>query len=143
MSCHIYTDGSFKKGTIGWGFVVTEQGENIHEESGIITNPKDDLVKIANVGAEIEAVRKAILWSKSQNLDKIHIYHDYQLIKEWSSRRWKSKNYFVQQYNKWFKKQDITIYFHWVGRNSGNKLNKRAHRLANNAVRKYLGEKER
>lgn len=135
MTIKIFTDGSFKKKVIAWGFVVVDDGIEIFRKSGTVSNPPKDLVKLANVGAEIKAVQEAIFWAKSENISDVIIYTDYQQIETWSVGRKKPRNYYIQKYSKWIKRQTISVVFKWIGRNSGNRHNKSAHKIANKAAR--------
>lgn len=131
---NIYTDGSFRDDTITWAFVAVLGNEVVHQDNGVIQNPKPDLVKIRNIAGETKAVMQAVVWAQFQHHKEITINHDYTGLSKWVKGEWKAKNYFTQQYANWMKRVAIKIHFRHVKGHSGNTFNEIADRLAKEAL---------
>lgn len=138
MTISIHTDGSFRDDIMAWAFVVSQDKEVIHQASGILSDPKPDLLKIRNVGAELTAVMRAVNWALGTQHYDIVIYHDYEGVAYWVNGQWKAKNYYVKQYVEWMRKLNngrINIKFHWVKGHADDELNKLADKLAKQALK--------
>ena len=134
MTIRIYTDGSFRDDTIAWAFVAVQKNEVVHQDNGVIKNPKPDLIKIQNVGAELKAVMLAVCWAMGEGHQQVVICHDYVGVSKWVQRKWRAKNFYTQQYTRWMTKVNITIHFRHVKGHSGNQFNELADKLAKEAL---------
>lgn len=140
MIAHIYTDGSFKKHTIGWSFVVVEGDDIIHQANGIIENPDPALLKTRNVAGELRAAMQAIGWAIENKYQKVVIHHDYTGVAYWVTGYWKARNMYTKQYVKWVSKAKIEIIFEHIKGHTGNQFNEIADQLAKDAIDQKDGE---
>lgn len=140
----IYTDGAIKtsvKGkdkriVLGWGFVALDsEGEIIKESLGTVTGPEEKL-KSRSIGAELEAVRKALEWAIKNKIKRVMIIHDFAGCGEWGNGTWRSNVPISKDYAEFVEKcrEDMEIGFYLVKGHSGDKWNDYADNLAKKAL---------
>lgn len=127
----IYTDGSYKSydNIATWGFIVTLNNKEIHRDKGIV-NDKDTLLGW-QVGAELEAVIRAVEYCKLNNL-KCNVYYDYSGVFNWvkdlfnNGKPWKTKKTYTKKYREFIIVNKDTINsFNWVKGHNGNLFNEK------------------
>ena len=138
MVMKIYTDGACKKnpGKGGWAFVVVEEDEMTHSDSGhekLTTNNR----------MEMTAVIRALEYSSSTSVeiytDSKYVYDGINSwIKKWKKNNWKtSLGKDVLNEDLW-KEMDIlnsvNIKWHWVKGHSGDKWNDVVDKLASDTA---------
>ena len=119
-----YTDGSYKKNSkgeyaVGWGFVLLDGDNIVHEEYGTT----DEYTSMRNVVGECVAVVEAIAYCEEQGYDAVTIYHDYEGAGAWVRGQWKTKNEMTQRYKKFVLESPMVIEFVHVEGHSGDKWN--------------------
>lgn len=125
---HIYVDGSYMNGQVGYGFVVLKNNEIIKEKSGTVNDP--DYIHSHQVGGEIKAVEKAVLWAEDKGIKKIYIYYDLANLEKWITGEYKAKNPMTKQYRDEVRKTDIDIIWKKVESHTGDQWNDYADKLA-------------
>ena len=130
-----YTDGSYKKNSkgeyaVGWGFVLLDGDNIVHEEYGGCS----EYVSMRNVVGECRAVIELLGYCEEQGIEKLTIYHDYEGVAKWVTGEWKSKNEMTQRYKKFVLESPIDISFKWVRGHSNTKWNDYVDGLAKQGV---------
>ncbi|MFY8263048.1 RNase H family protein [Clostridium perfringens] len=140
-----YVDGSFDKDKklCGSGVVFLN---DINDESPITTIDfsTEDKYNMWNIQGECEACIKAIEVAIDKGCSEIHIYHDYQGISSWvtkkseDKREWKAKNEYTQGYVRRFDElsKNIKVKFVKVKGHSKDKWNDEADKLARRSLGK-------
>jgi len=131
---HIYVDGSFIDGKIGYGVVILRGDQIIHEASGKMENEKSDVLKMRQVSGEIQAVYEGLAWAQSNGIKSLHIHYDYQGLEFWATGKWRTNNQYTAAYQRHVQNAQIKIVWHKVEGHSGNRWNDRADELARNAA---------
>jgi ribonuclease HI len=125
---HIYVDGSFMGGRIGYGAVIVKDGVMVDELSGSVKNKA--MHSMRQVGGEIMAVQYALEWCRQHDVAEVDIFYDYAGVENWPTKRWQAKNEFTQAYATFVQESDIRVYWHKVKSHSGDYWNDRADELA-------------
>ena len=128
-----YTDGSFNGTECGCGVVAFIEG---NELTFSFKSTDHDMVKMANVGAEIMAASYILLYCRDQKIKDIKIYHDYMGISAWALGHWKTNKEGTIKYKKIYDdvSQSVNVSFEHVKGHSGNQLNDEADKLASQAI---------
>ena len=123
----VYVDGSFdvKNAFAGWGYVVVDQDEIIHQDSGRTPNP----ALSRNIDGELYAAQEAIKWGMKHHKNLI-IYHDYSGIEHWATGAWKAKSKVAIAYQEFIRQITIELTFVKVKSHAGDKYNEVADALA-------------
>jgi len=127
---HVYVDGSYINGTIGYGVVVIDSGKVIEERFGNLEDAGENVKRMRQVSGEIRAVYEAIEWAKLNGIEKIHIHYDYVGLENWATGVWKAKNDFTKAYQFTMQNTPVLITWHKVESHSGDHWNERADELA-------------
>jgi len=127
-----YVDGSFIRGTIGYGSVVIRDDVIVEEFSGTCDEP--GAVSQRQVPGEIEAVKKTIAWCKKKKIERISIYYDYAGLEKWAVGEWKTNNPITKSYAAYMKKCGVEVIWNKVKSHTGNRWNDHADMLAKRAV---------
>ncbi|EGT3619936.1 reverse transcriptase-like protein [Clostridium perfringens] len=134
-----YVDGSFdkEKKLCGSGIVFLN---NINDDKPITTInfPSEDEYNMWNIQGECEACIRAIEIAILENYSEVQIYHDYQGIRSWAKREWKTKNDYTKEYVRRFDElsKKINVKFVKVKGHSKDKWNDEADRLAKMSIGK-------
>jgi len=131
-SVHVYVDGSYYNNGYGYGFAVIENKELIFQEGATV--PLQIFREQNNVGGELYGVLRALEWCKSNNKNRVVIYHDYNGISKFALGEWKARTdptiYYAQQ----FPKLTIKPTFVKVAAHTNNKWNDLVDGLAKKGV---------
>lgn len=132
-----YVDGSYdkKKKVYGSGIVMLKGDTVIKRES---FKGNDRIVaRSYQVGGELRASMKAILFAVRNKYDEITIYYDYDGIEKWATGEWRTNKDITKKYAKFISQQrsKIKIKFMYVKSHSDNKYNNLADKLAKNACK--------
>lgn len=132
---HVFVDGSFVNGKIGFGFLVVKDGNIVKKFSGKSDNPEN--IKIRNVAGEIKAIIEAIEFCKSKNWRNLYLHYDYEGLKKWATMNWKANNILTKNYQNYMKDNLKVLKINWVKEksHSGSMLNFLADRLAKIAIK--------
>lgn len=130
----IYVDGSYFNQQYSWAFVVYNDDQLIHTESGL--GEERDAAVIHNVAGELAAAVKAMEWADTQDVPCVVIHHDYIGISEWALGRWKTNNPFTSAYAKYAAKFLHKVRFNKVPGHAGVPGNELADKLAREALQK-------
>ncbi len=125
---HIYVDGSFIHGKVGYGLVILQNGKPAGEFCGSVDN--EEYVATRQVAGELFAVGKAVQWCKINNINEITIFYDYMGIECWVTGKWKAKLPLTQRYAQFVRTSGIRIRWQKVAAHTGNFWNERADELA-------------
>lgn len=125
---HIYVDGSFIHGKVGYGLVILQNGKPAGEFYGSVDN--EEYVATRQVAGELFAVGKAVQWCKINNIKEITIFYDYMGIECWVTGKWKAKLPLTQRYAQFVRSSGIRIRWQKVAAHTGNFWNERADELA-------------
>jgi len=132
---HIYVDGSFMSGRVGYGAVIVKGDAIFDELSGPVRNTA--MHSMRQVGGEIMAVQHALEWCQQHNVTEVDIFYDYAGVENWVTGRWQAKNEFTQAYVAFVQESGIHVYWHKVKSHSGDYWNDRADELAKQGTEKY------
>lgn len=125
---HIYVDGSFLDGSVGFGAVAV-QGENIlWESSGSV--PGEEAGSTRQVAGELKAVMESFEWCKAQGILETSVYYDYEGIEKWATGAWKANKTVTQQYKQYIEQLDIQVTWVKVDAHTGDRWNEYADNLA-------------
>ena len=138
----IYTDGSFRDGFSGWGYVLIKDGVPFFEAYG----PTQKYIEMRNISSELEAAEQALMKAIQLGAKSITIYHDYEGIGSWADEEWKTKKVGTTNYVALVKmaRANAVVNFVKVKGHSSNRYNDRADQLAqmgtmaNKKVEEYL-----
>lgn len=126
----IYTDGacSPNPGTGGWGFVVVDQGQKTHEQSG------GPVKATTNNRMEMTAAVEALAWLRKQGVTAATIHSDSKLMIKTATGRWVAKKNRDLAKALLAGQEGLTIRFKWVKSHAGNHWNTLADKLAGEAA---------
>lgn len=125
---HIYVDGSYKEGQVGYGYIVLEDGEKIHEDRGLVTGKIDSSSN--QVGGEIMAVQKALLWCQERGVQSVTIHCDLEAMIYWAKGIYKTNIPLTKNFKAFLDTCAIEITWHKVEAHSGEPFNEEVDRLA-------------
>ncbi len=136
-SITIFTDGSYRDGVQGWGFVALNgDDEVVYSDKGSLSG--EDSLGMNNIGAEIAGVVNAIRWAHKTGYKDIEVVVDYTGLQKWADGEWKTKKRNTRRYARFIRAArdgyGLTIKITWVRGHSGNTGNEIADRLAGQAL---------
>lgn len=128
-----YVDGSYNQATKVYGFgIVFFWGNSVQTAGGSNTA----FSNARNVAGEVEAAVHAIEMAIQRSCTSITIFHDYEGIEAWATKRWKANTPVA----KWYVSQienlraKINISFKKVAAHTGVQYNEEADRIAKQSV---------
>jgi len=127
-----YVDGSFFSGMVGYGCAILNNGELIHEITGIVEGESGKMSR--NVTGELQAVIETVNWCKQNKVNKIAICYDYEGIEKWATDKWKANLELTRNYKAFMSKVPIIIQWVKVKGHSGNKWNDYVDQLAKKSI---------
>lgn len=130
----IYVDGSFINGACGYGAVIIEDDQVIHEISGNLSGSEYESIR--QVAGEIEAAMKSLDWAAENNYFDVQVFYDYKGVECWATKEWKAKNPLTKKYAAYFNNCKVSIEWVKVKAHSGVEWNDRADELAKNGASK-------
>lgn len=125
---NLYVDGSWMDGEVGYGAVLVQGDQMLHEWYGHI--PEAHTEGTRQVAGELFAVGVALKWCQQQGLNDLHVYYDYEGIGAWAQGRWKAKMPLTQRYRTFVQTCGLRLHWHKVAAHTGVKWNDRADALA-------------
>lgn len=147
MKIKIFTDGSYNRKTkkIGWAFIILDEYGNIlAEECG--SSDLECYCSANNVGGEVLAVQRAILFVSEQllefiRIEKIELCYDYIGVEMWTTpykKQWNAETSISKNYKRLcipiinsFINFGINFSYKKIKSHSSNKWNDYVDRLAN------------
>lgn len=130
----IYVDGSFADDCVGYGVVILKNGQLLKELSGMVT---DELFTGSRqVGGEIIAVMEALAWCKTEHIDNISIFYDFDNLKKWATGEYSANTPMTKVYREYVQNCGINIQWNKVPGHSGVRWNERADELAKKGASK-------
>jgi ribonuclease HI len=128
-SIHLYVDGSFISGKIGYGFaLITPSGELLFDQFGAIQDP--DLRQQRQVSGELIATQQGILWCLRHHLPQVEVFYDYAGVEFWVTGAWRAKQDLTQTYRDFMRACPIKIRWHKVASHTGVHWNEHVDQLA-------------
>ena len=137
-ACVAASDGALY---IGWAFLVNEDGQEWHRDSG--SDVPADSYQHRNVAGEIMAVRKAIAWCQLAGIKEMSIHYDYQGLESWVTGDWKAKTSFTQEYASLVQNSRLIIHWVKVKAHSGELGNEIVDTLAREAALKQKKQRKK
>lgn len=131
-SYHIYVDGSFLDGRVGYGVVILENDRVVEEISGLV--PTEFIQGTRQIAGELYAVQEAVRWCQKNSIQEIDVFYDYKGIEKWATGEWKTKKPLTRGYAEFIRSCGIRIHWHKVDSHTGNRWNERADELARKAA---------
>ncbi len=131
---HVFTDGSYIRGSVGFGAVILKDNKVIKEISGRIHKEKTGNMR--QVSGEIEAVRRALSWCLRRGVREVTVHYDYKGVEKWATGRWRRKNPHTKEYASFIKNINVKINWHKEAAHSGERWNDRADKLAKEGTNK-------
>ena len=138
-----FTDGSFSNDTYtgGYGVILITKDS----EKQFIKNFNKDkrsnlqLLKLHSVGAECEAIKRALKEAVNLNKKHIEIFYDYEGIEKWITHEWDISNPYIETYYDYIISfsNKISINFHKIKSHAGIYYNDLCDKLAKSALHKY------
>ncbi|MBS1537882.1 MAG: hypothetical protein JST20_09055 [Bacteroidetes bacterium] len=125
---HIYVDGSFIRGKVGYGLIILQNNKVVGEFFGSVEN--EEYVATRQVAGELFAMGKAVQWCKINKINNITVFYDYLGIECWVTGKWKAKLPLTQRYAQFVRSSGIKIRWQKVAAHTGNFWNERADELA-------------
>lgn len=134
---HVFVDGSFMDGKIGYGFLVIKDGVILKKSFGRLGIEYSRYFNLRNVLGEIKAIIKAVEFCMEKGLTEIHIHYDYEGLKKWATLEWKAKNEITYQYQKYILGVSKKLKITWLKEkaHSDSMLNAFVDRLAKKALK--------
>lgn len=130
---HAFVDGSYIKGTVGYGLVILKKGIVLTEIKGTVD--RLEYRQHHQVGGELVAAVNFFQWCVKNKISRCTIHYDYEGIQKWATGSWKAKKELTQKYQEYVQKLPLDITWIKVKSHSGNLWNDRADRLAKEAVK--------
>jgi ribonuclease H-related protein len=130
---HAFVDGSYIKGTVGYGLVIIKKGLVLTEIKGTVDRP--EYRQHHQVGGELVAAVKFFQWCIDNTISRCTIHYDYEGIQKWATGSWKAKKELTRKYQEYVQKLPLDITWIKVKSHSGNLWNERADRLAKEAIK--------
>lgn len=129
----VFVDGSFSPGFpySGWGFVVTENDEEIARGSGITAFEAES----RNIDGEVMASYQAMKWLDANDKNGV-ICHDYEGIARWAKGEWQAKSNIAKRYVSAVQPYLHRVKFEKVAAHTGVKWNELVDKLAKDAIAK-------
>ena len=124
----IYVDGSFARGTTGYGAVILKDGRVVEELFGGVDSA--EVAGTHQIAGELAAVKEALKWCLHHSVDEVSIYYDYLGIEKWATGKWKTNQPLTQGYARFVRECPVQIHWHKVDSHTGNRWNDRADALA-------------
>lgn len=131
--CHIYVDGSFLEGRVGYGYLVIKDGEIITEEGGAVTGQIP--TSSHQVGGELWAVQKALTWCQEEGVEAVTIYCDLEATIYWARGDYQARIPLTQNFKAFIDTCDVEISWQKVPAHQGEPFNERADALAKEGAR--------
>ena len=144
QNCDVYTDGSFNGCAASWAFVILDDDNIIHSDSGRFARV-EKINEMHQVGGEIYASARAVQWCV-ENSRKASIYFDYWGVRKWISdifgeKPWRANKVWTKQYKEFIlRNKNNIVDFIKVESHSGDKWNSYVDKLCSKAEEKpFLG----
>lgn len=145
-----YVDGSYniESNVYSYAYIIVKDNVIKNIENGI--GNISELDNVRQVGGELLASIKALLYAKNNNISKITIVHDYEGVQSHATGAWarreKSSIYYYNTVQKILNEGNIKVNFKKVDGHSGNLFNEMADEFAKTAagvkisgtIKKYL-----
>lgn len=125
---HIYADGSFIGGKIGYGAVILKDNKPLARLSGPVKEAEGGGTR--QVAGEIAAVRESIEWVLSKKVRQVTIHYDYEGLRCWAEGSWRAKLSLTSSYRDFIKTSGVKINWVKVDAHTGNRWNDEADKLA-------------
>jgi len=109
---HVFVDGSFMNGKIGFGFLIVKDSNIVKKVSGKLSSVEN--LKMKNVAGEIKAVIEAIEFCKVKNWKEIYLHYDYEGLKKWATMEWKANNIMTKNYQNYMRNNLKNLKIKWV-----------------------------
>ena len=124
----IYVDGSFARGSTGYGAVILKDGKVVEELFGGVDSA--EVAGTHQIAGELAAVKEALKWCLQHSVNEVSIYYDYLGIEKWATARWKTNQPLTREYARFVRECPVQIHWHKVDSHTGNRWNDRADALA-------------
>jgi ribonuclease HI len=76
----VYTDGSYIRGKVTYGFIILHKGVPVHEGGAIVP---EAFAKSRQVGGEIYAVLTALKWFEENGIPSASVHYDFENLALW------------------------------------------------------------
>ena len=124
-----YTDGSYSpsEDKFSYGAYISH-GDDEYEICGKLSCPDN---KYRNIAGEVEAVKQALSFCKSRNINAVEVRYDFEQLKSWADNG--GKNELAEAFHEFvegIRKAGMQIAFEKVKAHSGNIHNVKADRLS-------------
>ncbi len=130
-----FTDGSYDsaKDLSSWASIILDDFSGTHiKRSGIVDSRFNES---NNVSGEVFAAIETIKFVKQRGKNKLVIFHDYEGVKMWATKEWKSKKDISKYYVDFIdNNKDMILEFYWVRGHSNILYNEFADRLAKQTI---------
>ncbi|MEC9489192.1 MAG: RNase H family protein [Halanaerobium sp.] len=137
---HIYVDGSYLDGVVGYGYVILKDDSKVQEEAGTICEEPYNLHH--QVGGEIKAVEAALDWCSAAGVREVTIYHDFLNLEKWAKGEYKTNHLLTKNYRENVEDSGVKIRWQKVPGHQGVKWNEFVDKLAREQVLKRLQARE-
>lgn len=137
---YVFVDGSFNANTktYGYGGFLRANGRSYPLIGSVSYNPDDpkNMAEMRNVAGEITGAMAAVKKAESLGLSDLKILYDYNGIKAWAERDWKTNKPGTQDYANFMRSLDRTVKvtFEHVDAHTGIEGNEMADVMAKYAV---------
>ena len=138
-SVHIYVDGSYLEGRVGYAMVAVQEDVRIAEYYGPVR--KKQLITARQVGGEIAAVMRALVWCRERGIGEVTIHHDLEALEKWACGGFRTKQAMTVAYRDFVRNSGIIIHWVKVAAHTGDTYNERADALAKLGARETPEDK--
>ncbi len=131
-----FTDGSYEENLCRYSFGVIAFSSDGKTETLCDSGNNPDFVSSRNVAGEVLGVLAAVKWAFLRGYDRLKIYHDYEGLSAWATRRWQAKGAVSIFYISELKKYEgaVELFFEKVKGHSNVSYNEVVDKLAKAAL---------
>gem|GEM_PF-446147 len=112
---HVFVDGSFMNGKIGYGFLIIKDSNILKKSFGRINDNRNvEHLRLKNVLGEIKAIIKALNFCKLNKWKEVYLHYDYEGLKKWATMEWRANNEITKKYQNYISNISKELKINWI-----------------------------